>query len=235
MTDKQIKQALKYAYKLPETENGKQFIQKHENRYFNFSGILGIELRYMGLGSAAALAVLLAVFLFAVRNADPERIWIAASFLPLCSLIPMVFLQRSKRFQMDEIEAASRFSIRFVRLIRMLILGVFSIVAVMLICLILPNDTGYKLAEILLYMFIPYLLNIWGGLLITRKWNRNESIFGVAAVSAICAFLPTLIKEIQNVAVLPLYIYFLVFICLLIITVTECVKYVNERLFLSWN
>ena len=51
MTDKEIKNMLKKAYVVSETEKEKQFIRKYEERALQLSSIIKMELRYMGLKS----------------------------------------------------------------------------------------------------------------------------------------------------------------------------------------
>ena len=235
MSDKWLKEELKNAYVLDESDSGKKFIHTYQKRSCSFLEIFQIELRYMGLKSLIAFVVLFIFSFSAVRYSSAEGMWIIASFLPLCSVLPMTLLQRSELYQMDEIETASRFSIRFIRLIRMLVLGTFSILAIGMISLLLKKESNTKPIEILIYMLIPYLINIAGGLIITRYSGRKESTFGVAAIGALSAFVPSLMRQIQSLAVLSDYIYIVVLIGLLIVTARECIEYVNERTNILWN
>ena len=230
-----IKEQLHNAYQLPETESGKHFVREHEKRSCKFSEILMLELKYMGPGSLAAFIALFFLSWAVVNNTHEEGMWIIASFLPLCSLVPMILLQSSERYQMDEIETTTRFSTQFLKLIRMLMLGVFSILSLALVCVIFLEAKTVEPADIIMYMLIPYLISIWGGLLVTRKWNRSESVYGVAAVSTVSALLPTVFREINKIAVVPAFACVSVLAALLTATAMECIKYVNERTDYSWN
>jgi len=44
---------------------------------------------------------------------------------------------------------------------------------------------------------VPYLLNVYIGLMITRKWHRLESVYAVIAVGSVVCLLPAVFVRMQ--------------------------------------
>lgn len=235
MKDKELKQLLNNAYALSETKRGKQFVRSHQKRELLFCDILILELKHMGIKSLICLIAMMILSLLAVYRADVNTMWLVASLLPVCSLVPMSLLRSSERFQMAEIESASRFSLRFIKLIQMLVAGVFSMALVGLVSAVLNHGFTGKPAQVLLCLLIPYLFSIWGGLFITRKWHSEDNLFAVAALSLLSGFLPAELNRLLQSAILPNFLLFAFCICLLLGTAAESIKFANERSNISWN
>ena len=176
MTDKEIKNMLKKAYVVSETEKEKQFIRKYEERALQLSSIIKMELRYMGLKSILTGIVPVALLLMAAGTEDTDMVWVIASFVPACVLTPMVLLSRSERFGMEELEAASRFSLRFIRIVRMFILGIFSLVLLFSVGSILRITATASVMDHMMLVVFPYLVSAYGAMLVTRKWHGKEPI-----------------------------------------------------------
>lgn len=235
MTNKEVKMMLKNAYVLPTTQKEKRFIQRNEQRSLQLADIIKVEFRYIGVKSILTGIILTVLLLIAAQSEDTEAVWIIASFIPLSALLPMALLSRSERCGMDELEAASRFSLRFIRIVRMFILGLFSIVLLFVIGIVLRlTRTATTMEHVTLVVF-PYLLSVYGAMLITRKWHGKENIFGVLAVCAFAGLLPFVIRPIKLSWQLPDGVILLVIALLLGAMVRECLLYVKESEDLSWN
>ena len=235
MTVTEIKRVLKHAYALSESEKETQFVVKYEKRALKLSDILKLELRYMGLKSLLAGAALIAVLLIASKTGNEDTVWVFSSFIPVCALIPMELLSRSERFGMDELEAASRFSLRFIRIVRMLILGVFSMAVLLTAGVLLHKAVAASFAEQMVLVVFPYLISAYGALLVTRKRHGKDSIFGVLSVCVFSGLLPFVIRPISQWRQLPERAILLTIALLLTAIVRECMLYVKESEDLSWS
>lgn len=235
MTDKELKHMLKNAYDLPSTDSGKRFVRKHEKRSLRIIEILITELRYMGIRSIPAGLLLFALLFVIARTDNIDVVWTISSFVPVCALIPMTFLSRSERFGMEELEAATRFSLRFVRIVRMFIMGIFSMILLLGIGIVLHITSGVSGMEHIIFVVFPYLTSAYGAMVVTRKWHGKENIFGVLAVCMFGGLLPSVIKTIKLSAQLPDGIFLLMIFLLLGAMFRECVLYVKESENLSWN
>ena len=235
MTDREIKERLKCAYTLPASEKENAFIRRYEKRSLQLSAIIKTEFQYMGLKSMPAGIILIALLILATRAEDEEIVWILASFIPVCALIPMVIMSRSERFGMDELEAASRFSLRFIRMVRMFILGIFSISLLLAVGIVLQVTATASVMEQIMLVVFPYLISVYGAMFVTRKWHGKENIFGVLAVCVFSGMLPYVIRPVMVSGLLTSEFYFLTIVLLLVLFIRECMIYVKESENLSWN
>lgn len=235
MTNKELKRLIKTAYCLSETDRENKFIKEREKRTCRFSGIIGNEFRYMGVKSFFAGILLCILFLVISKSGDEYMMWIASSITPICSVIPMSFIFHSEKYGMSELEASSRFSFRFIRLSRMLILGIFSGGITLCAGIFFKSLWVAGTLDVVMYMLFPYFASVRGGLLIARKYRGKNSIIGVAAVCAATGFLPAIIRELRHVNFVCDYMYVVMAAVLLCGIVNECIKYINERSEVSWN
>lgn len=235
MTDKELKQLIKTAYCLPETDKGNKFIRDNEKRTGRFSEIIKNECRYMGIRSAFAGILLCVFFSIISKSGDESMMWVASSIIPICSVIPMSFIFRSEKYGMSELEASCRFSLKLIRLSRMLILGLFSGVITLFGGIIFKSLWTSGAHDVITYMLFPYFVSVRGGLLIVRKYRNNNTSLGVAAVCIATGFLPTVIQEFRNVNFVSDYMFALLAVALLCGIIIECTKYINERSDISWN
>ena len=111
MTDKELKQLLKNAYILSESDKSQRFIKEHEKRSRQLADVIKNEFHYMGIKSILAGLVICGLFMAVAVKGDENMMWIMSSMLPICSLIPLIHILRSGRYGMCELEAASRFSL----------------------------------------------------------------------------------------------------------------------------
>lgn len=235
MTNQIIKQKLKDAYHFPESEKEKSFIKNYEKRSCQLPCIIKNEFRYMGIKSTIA-GIFMCFLLWAVARIGDEKImWTVSSFIPICSVVPLSLIFHSEQFGMCELEAASRFSLRFIRLIRMLILGIFSGIVTLFGSILLRRLWTSGILDIVMYMLFPYLVSIWGSLLTTRKWHGKESGYGVMAICFATGLLPTIIRELKDVFFMSDYVYVIFLAVLLTAIIKECISYINERSDILWN
>lgn len=235
MKDKELKQMLQNAYRLPESGSSQRFIKEHEKRTRQLGDVIKNEFRYMGIKSIMAGLILCGLFVVVSVKGDENMMWIISSMLPICSLIPMIQILRSGKYGMCELEAASRFSLKFIRLIRMFILGIFSSVVILGGSIFLRKLWVYGMLDIVIYMLFPYFVSIWGSLFIARKWHGKESMVGVSLVCIVTGFLPTIIRELRSVHITPDYMYVMLTAIIMVAMVKECLEFINERSDLSWN
>lgn len=235
MTDKELKYMLKNAYILPETGGSQIFIKKHEKRSRQLRDVIKREFLYMGIKSILAGLILCGLFMVVAIKGDEKMMWIMSSMLPICSLLPMIYILGSGNYGMSELEAASRFSLKFIRLIRMFILGIFSSVIILSGSIFLRDLWDHGMLDVVIYMLFPYLVSIWGNLFIARKWHGIESTIGVPLICIATGFLPTIIRELRSVRITPDYMYVILTVIIMVAAVKECIEFIYERSDLSWN
>ena len=234
MTDREVKRLLKNAYTVTASEKEEAFVKTYERRSRRFWYVLMLELKYMGIKSLFA-GVLLCTVLFALaRQGDVRVQWTISSILPLFALILSALFGRSERYGMEEFEAASRFSLRFIRMTRMLILGTISFLLILVCSCVLKKYIGIRPMITVCFVAFPYLFNVWGSLLITRIWHAKENIYGCVGVTVLSCLMPLIAEFIKLWTYVSDIMAYLAMLILLAVTVRESILYIKEE-DLSWN
>ncbi len=235
MTDKEIKKMIKNAYVLEATESETRFVKTHTKRSLQIVDVLKLELRYMGLQSILAGFALCLICLFMVKIENLETMWAFSSMIPFGVMIPMILLSRSERCGMDEMEATCRFSLRFVRLVRMCIIGVFTLVLFMGVGIIMRTRLAITFIDYIVCVITPYLVSDFGAMLVARRWHNKENIYGIFVVCIVSSLIPFVIKLFRQSGFLSDVAIVVITAILLIAVVRESIKYVKESENLSWN
>lgn len=235
MTDRQLKHALKSAYQIQPSEQGRAFLRRYEKRSLQMHAVIKTELRYMGMKSLLAGVFLCAILFCVARQGDIRVQWTASSVLPLFALVLSAIVGKSERYGMEELEASSRFSLRFVRLIRMLIVGVLSCAVIFILAGILRKLSGFGSMMTVCFVGFPYLLNVWGSLLITRKWHAKDNIYGCVGMTICSCLLPFFAKFTELWSYIDMRMIYPAMFLLLMLTIRESILYVKEGGDLTWN
>lgn len=235
MTDREIVKRVRTAYALSETAKGKRFVREHEKRSMQILDIIKLEFKYMGLQSLVAGIILCISFLIVAKTWDFDSVWTVSSLIPICAVIPVFFLSKSERCGMVELEASSRFSLRFVRLVRMFIIGLFTMGLFLAIGIILKSVSMVTEIEYVIFVIIPYLVSVFGAMLVARKWHGRENIFGLFGTCVFGSVLPFLIKEIRSAGVFPDLFLGVAAVILFVAVIREGYFYIKESENVSWN
>lgn len=235
MTDREIRTMLKQAYASPETEKEKAFLRRYEKRSLQLMHIIKIEFRYMGIQSVFAGLVLCILMFVLARSQDMDMVWTIASIIPVGALIPMILLSASERFAMDELEAVSRFSLRYIRIVRMFIMGIFSMLLLLALSLILRAFLAETPVNCLAFVAFPYLISTYGAMIVTRKWHGKDNVFGVLAACLISGLIPFATRAARLSGQLSDQAVILLAAGLVAAIIREGSLYVKESEDLSWN
>ena len=235
MTDREIKEMLKNAYTLSESQNEKRFVRKYEKRSLQILEIIKLEIRYMGVQSIMSGMVFTVLMWMIAKTENMDLIWAVSSMIPVCAMVPMILLSRSERNGMFELEASTRFSLRFVRLVRMFIVGIITMGLFIALGIVLKAIAILSGEDYLIMVVIPYLVSDLGAMSVTRKWHRKDNVIGIFALCIFCSFLPHAIRGIRIAGQLPDVFIGIVIIMLVALVIRECILYVKESENLSWN
>ena len=116
---------------------------------------------------------------------NPNVLWITAALLPFVALLAVTEGTRSAVYGMEELELATRFSLKSVLLARLCLVG--SLHAVLLLCLtLLCRGTGAaSFGRTVVYLLVPYLLTAYGGLWLSRRLRGREMVYGAAVLAVL--------------------------------------------------
>ena len=225
MKRSELTSLIKTAYAAEASERKSAFIKAHSFRELNRLEMLGIQLRYMGIQLTLLGGSVLAVLLCAAANAGEDFVRLVAALMPVAALTAMTGLGRSTRYGMAEIETASRFSLRLLRILRLTIIGVAGFIMMLSASFGIRIVTGAALLPAVAFAALPYLLTSLLCMELIRRWHSPRNLYGcfvialcVSAVSVRCS------HYFGTGAVLP---YAALPVMLLLIT-AELRKYVNE-------
>ncbi len=235
MTDKELKNQLKMAYQVTESDRQRRFVRYYERRSLQLGRILRIELQHVGIRSVIAGIFLCLLMYAGWRTEDPQVSWALSSLIPAAALVPVTAMGRSERYHMEELEMVSRFSYPFVRLIRLLILGSFSLVVLTAAAIWEASCLHTGIHMMLLMTAVPYLLNVYLGLLITRKWHCTESVYAVIAAGSAVCLLPLIFARMELKESISVLAVTGMALLVLLAIVRECVIYMKESGKKSWN
>ena len=235
MNDKEIKKALKNAYKITPSDSESDFLGQYGKRSTRLWDILLTEVRYMGMRSLVSLVLLFTVFYLITRFDNSETTWFVSGAMPVIALMLTSGLGRSERYGMQELEGASRFSLRFIKTVRMFILGITTLIFIVAISILLCGKTDSNLPVLIGVVGTPYMISVFGNLLITRRWHAKENIIGCLAVTALSCMLPVLMEKVISLHVIEPLVITGVFAAVMVLAVRESVLYTREREDLVWN
>lgn len=235
MTNKELIQKLQLVYDPGQSDKGRQFVRRSEQRSLKLLDVICNELRYIGLPGIIEGIFMLVLMFVAFISREIYFMWVFSAVLPVAGLILIAALGRSERFGMCEMEAVTRFSIRFVRMTRMLILGCFSFITIIASSVALGCRLEIGVTRTLVYIACPYLLNAFGCLLILRKWHAAENIFGCIGSSLATALIPLAAERMNIIQTVSIKVLAVACICLLGLAVKESILYIRERENTSWS
>lgn len=235
MTERELKKSLKSVYKIEKSEKEKRFLRQYEKRKMRYMDVILLEARYMGIKSMIAGVILTLAYFLLIKTKSYHFMWTMGAVIPLAALLPVISLGSSERYAMNELEMSSRFSLRFVKMIRMFILGVFSSLILFVSMLIVQRYLQSSLMKTLFFISFPYFFQVCFSLWILRKWHMKENIYGCIGVTGISTLLPEIFILVEDEIVIPPLVYMIFLLLILFVTGREVIKYVKESEKLIWN
>lgn len=235
MKNRELTALLQRAYPVAPSAREKDFLRQYGTRSGRLADILRLELRYMGLRSGLMVALLLPVFLLFSRLEEPGLIWKLSGALPVTVLVLSCGLGRSERCGMQELEAACRFSLKLVRAVRLLYLGGFSLLILCGATLLFPDFAAVPRFAVPGLIAAPYMLNLWGNLLILRRWHGAESLPACCGATGFSCLLPTLFRRLVGSSAAGAAPVTVLFVLAFAFAVREAVLYLKESEEIVWS
>ena len=119
----QQREALRRAFEALPPENKRAFLRKLPRRRPTLWRMVCRQLRYIRLWTWAVSAAVFAATLLIGRSGEPMALWWCSALAPFLAMALVTELARSAACGMEELEMATRFSLRTVILSRLLLLG----------------------------------------------------------------------------------------------------------------
>lgn len=235
MRNSELKSLIKTSYLFKESSSEKAFLRTHEQRSMQLLDVLKNEISFLDMKSMSFGALLFVLLLCISLQNTINSVWRASSLLPLFVLILGTLINRSERYNMAELEASCRFSLRFVRLVRMLILGLISMVMILISTFVIRHKSDVNFLILLCTLAAPYLFNVLGCLYATRKLNGKKDLLACAVITGCTCAIPSIFHALKNVIVLGNMVIGLVTLVVLLMTIIESIIYIKEGGNIEWN
>ena len=184
------KQALRRGFDAPAPVRKSAFIRRLDPPCISVWEFLYIQMGYVRKWIWSMSALFFVLSILGAAFMPDTVLWLISGLTPLLALTIVCESGRSARCQMEEMEMATRFSLRSVTLARMTILGLMNALILGEFALIgLWSGTAAPLAAFL-YIVSPFLLSAFAGLYIVRRYRGQGALYACAGISlGISAFL----------------------------------------------
>ena len=180
-----MKKKLETAYEAPEPLSKEKFLRKLPKAQISHTEFMLIQAAYMKKWVWIVSVLVLGIALKSVSFLERNMLGVFSALMPFIALTVTTENTKSAVYGMEELEMASRFSLRSVVLARMGILGGVHFV---LICCLIPvslQNQIYGPLQAGVYLTVPYLLTVIPGLMAARRIHGKESGYVCAGIAVI--------------------------------------------------
>ncbi len=183
MKTKQIKQELLYYYQAPEPKKKQEFLQHFSESSMTSWQFMWNQAGYIKKWIWGISVVLLILLLSCCTFFRKDILNVMASFAPFIAMSLLAEGSRSYVYGMEELELATRFSLKSILLARMGILAIFHLLllSVMVLFSIGSGAGQFFLAGICI--LLPYFTSISMGLPLIRRFHGRESGYFCVAIA----------------------------------------------------
>lgn len=182
--NRKIKEELKEIYRAPAPLEKEKFLAKlvleteeREAGRFVYKDFFMSQICYMQKHNFVISLGLFVFTLMEFHNTNVDILWVLSAFVPFLALSAALESRRSVQYGMEELELASRFSMKSILLARLIILGIGN---VFLLGGILPALLMAGREELLysgFYILVPYLLTAFLSIHMVRKTRGTEGSY----------------------------------------------------------
>jgi hypothetical protein len=226
-----MKQALRQAFTPPAPMHKRAFLRTLPQPRLSTAAFArqqaGAVRGWVWLVSLAILAAALRL----LRTADRADLWNLAAMMPFLAVTAVAECARSRTYGMDELEKATRFSLKSVVLARMAVVGLAHL-ALLAVLLLLGGRVGWAV-----YLLVPYLLSTLLGLAATRRLRGREALYGCFGAAALVSSGAVLLQLSGTAWLEQAYSgrWLAVLAAVLAATVWESKQVIRQTEELTWN
>lgn len=176
--------ALEKAFEAPVPLRREKFMEQMLPPAHRSGDFLLVQFLYIRKRVWIFSALLFAAVLYASLVLSADTLWSISAFTPLLALLMVAETGRSERFEMAELEMATRFSLKSVLLARLGILGLGNVLLLGALVPIGLFHSKIPPVQAGLYIVTPFLLTTFLCLHIVRRYREREGIYLCTGVSA---------------------------------------------------
>ena len=176
------REALRRAFEPPAPREKRSFLRGLPRKRRMFGGLLWFQIRYIHAASWGCSGLVLAAALYLGGAGQEIGLWWLSALTPFLSMALVTEMCRSAAYGMEELELATRYSLRTVVCGRLVLLGVFDLVVLLALLLWLPQPDSYLCLG--MRLLLPYLASALLSLRLVRRFRGVEGY--AAALAAAC-------------------------------------------------
>lgn len=222
-------------YEAPEPMGKQEFLKQFDTCYLSMGQFMRQQIWYMKKWMWFFSAGIFFLGAMIGRKLDRETVWVISSIIPFLALTFLTESGRSKAYGMDELEYATRFSLKSLMLARMGVLGLFH--GVILLLLFLCIHPGFfPEPEDMLYILVPYFLTVSIGLSLLRRFRGRETLYismGVPAFVSLFVGVANQIYPLYSISMVRWWVLAWAFV--IVFTVKEMILFFRQTEELIWS
>ena len=190
-----LKNLINDAFYAPEPAGKENFIRFLRPRKVSMAEMIVRQIPYIGKLVWMISMLIIAVALLGAFSGNESTVTVVAALMPFSAALGIFDTNRSKRYKMTELEAATRFSLRSIVFARMTILGILSVFVIALISPIIAITYGGSIAMTAVRILIPYLVTMIVSLHIERTpFGRGLGVCSLIIAGAV-SFLSLMVES----------------------------------------
>lgn len=233
---KDMKKKLQAAYDAPKPLRKEKFLRKLPKSQISHTEFMLLQAAYIKKWVWIVSVFVLGIALKSASFPERDMSGVFSTLMPFIALTVTTENTKSAAYGMEELEMASRFSLRSVALARMGILGGIHFV---LICCLIPVSLQNQIYEPLqagVYLTVPYLLTVLPGFMAARRIHGKESGYVCAGIAVIVSVIFITLGSNGAVYREKYFTWWLAAFFLLIIMLgAECRRTIKETEEMAWN
>lgn len=179
----QWKYELQRAFSPPPPTGKRAFLRQTMHLQMSFPTFLYSQLHYIKKWVWLAAASIFAVGILGAAVLSLNMLWVISACSPVLAMTLLSERSRSERYQMEELELSTRFSLRSIILARFAILGLTNLLLLLLLLPVALLNNTFSLPSVGVYITTPFLLTVYLGLAITRTHRGQDGLYACWAVS----------------------------------------------------
>lgn len=181
--NKEQKQELKRFYQAPKPAEKAEFLKKFDETDISTMDFLRMQIRYIHKWNWILGGVIFLLAVLGGRLLNGAWLWCISAVMPFLALTAVSEISQSACFGMEELELSARFSLKYVTMARMGILGIGSFLMLLAVLPVLGMVQKISLFYCGVNVIMPYLLTAFLNLVIVRFIHGRESIYACIGVT----------------------------------------------------
>lgn len=178
---------LKLAYEAPKPDKMEKFCGRFDAPYMSMGRFFVMQIPYIRKSSWIISTLVFACGVFVSFFMKPWAVWLLSAFAPILALTVLIENGKSNACNMEELECATRFSLKALLYARMTVMAVFHGIVMAALIPLCRVGAAAPVLTVSLYILVPYLLTVFAGAVVFRKVHVRDGM-------SICIGLPVLIS-----------------------------------------